>query len=359
MKLDRPKKAFIAGTAILAAISAAGLLIGRRPTIAKEGLPPRLTVSVMVMSDEEPKPDVLKALDLARKAPKALKWKLLDIDPARPEVHSARDAIPGFWGKAWLAPVGDAAAWIRKGDDGLLLWSRGPRGGDEHRLMELGKSGEHEIDVAFSPDAERFVASVGAMHQGVNQRKYASWLMRADGSDRTALPLPESDCIQDWSPDGHTLLVDSSPSSTFFHPGQGDPRWELRLANIDGTGLRTLATCRYIQEARFSPDGRTIAFIGIPESAEVIGLWSIGTDGQGPRRIIDFAEQGGSDARWSPDGKRLALCVHDLVKVKTASGSEGITIGDMRIEIVDLDGGNRRAIPTPAPYRLGSPLRWR
>ena len=67
----------------------------------------------------------------------------------------------------------------------------------------------------------------------------------------------------------------------------------------------------------------------------------------------------GPDACWSPDGKRLAIVLHDWPVGpdgrQTLSDSSD---ADYRVEVIDADGQNRRRLPLPKADFIGS-LDWR
>lgn len=338
----------------LAAV-AAGPLAAQRPEAAPKGtaLAKPSTAPKAKAAAEQERWLTVSALLSFKEGPRPFVWKLLDLDPDRPDAFSER-AVPDEVGAMiWLAPGGRALAWARGGRD-VTLWCRNADG-ETRPLMEVGKASETTVDVSFSPDAKRVVVSVGALSGGRDLRRYANWVMNADGSGRAKLSLPETDRVQDWSPDGLQLLADSTPDSTYFKPSQGGPRWELRQSNLDGTGAKRLALCRMVQDARYSPDGRSIAFVGVPESADHAGLWLLNADGTGLRQVADLRDQSAGHVCWSPDGKRLVFRVSDDAKVRLPDGRTGTTVRDMRLEIVDLDGKNRRRVVLPKSFDVGVP----
>jgi hypothetical protein len=71
---------------------------------------------------------------------------------------------------------------------------------------------------------------------------------------------------------------------------------------------------------RFSPDGSTIAY------GDRGGVWIVGVDGSGRRRLSD-----GDDPDWSPDGSTIVF-----------TRFRG---GRQKLWVMDADGGSRRAIP--------------
>ncbi len=67
----------------------------------------------------------------------------------------------------------------------------------------------------------------------------------------------------------------------------------------------------YISFARFSPDGKQIAFIKTPDTQIpfTIGeLWVMDADGSNARKLVDADAGHGYAANWSPDGKQNRFC---------------------------------------------------
>ncbi len=91
--------------------------------------------------------------------------------------------------------------------------------------------------------------------------------------------------------------------------GQGSELW---LAKRNGKVVELLYAdpFNYISFAHYSPDGKQIAFIKIPDSQTpfTIGeLWVINEDGKNPRKLADADAGHGYAANWSLDGARIAF----------------------------------------------------
>jgi hypothetical protein len=85
----------------------------------------------------------------------------------------------------------------------------------------------------------------------------------------------------------------------------------IHIVNSDGSNARVLTpggapgAAGFDEEASFSPDGRSIAFVRVVDpDTDQAGVFVIGTDGTGLRRLTDDA-RGAGHPRWSPDGKRI------------------------------------------------------
>lgn len=95
--------------------------------------------------------------------------------------------------------------------------------------------------------------------------------------------------------------------------------FDLQLARLDGSGLRTLTHTRdWDVDAQWSPDGRRLAFTRTaphPQGCSAGAVWVVGRDGRGAHRLAE-----GCGARWSPDGRRLVYVSpsgHDLRVVRS------------------------------------------
>jgi len=158
----------------------------------------------------------------------------------------------------------------------------------------------------WSPDGRR-VALAGA----IGKASQSMFIQASDGS-RTPLssPDPKNDYVpMDWSPDGAALLY-----------------WESDNQNQIGRyGVYPLAAnakpyplfenlTRNVQDARFSPDGKWIAFSSDQSGRSEVYVAPFGTSG----RAVQVSTKGGQNVRWMPDGKHLLYLAADYWVVSTA-----------------------------------------
>jgi Tol biopolymer transport system component len=135
-----------------------------------------------------------------------------------------------------------------------------------------------------------------------------------------------------WSPDGSRILVgttgldmlsiDVATGQSTTLPYQGNmPSFDatgqlitfstpsvIRVAKADGSGIiRSIfaPSGAFVQYARFSPDGKKIAFNAYPVAGENSDIWLVNADGTGLTRLVGGRTE---DTRptWSPDGQTIA-----------------------------------------------------
>jgi dipeptidyl aminopeptidase/acylaminoacyl peptidase len=117
---------------------------------------------------------------------------------------------------------------------------------------------------------------------------------------------------------------------------------ELHLARNDGRSATVLYADQYnyISFARFSPDGKQIAFIKIPDTQTpfTVGeLWVIEADGANARKLADADAGHGYAANWSPDGKRIAFVARENPQDENADQVSDALISNIYIIDVETD----------------------
>jgi Tol biopolymer transport system component len=165
--------------------------------------------------------------------------------------------------------------------------------------------------------------------------------------------IPITEFTYDLAPKPH------SDDFTFaFSRGLGSGS-EIWWAQRDGKVVQHLYADQYnyISFARFSPDGKQIAFIKIPDTQIpfTIGeLWVMGANGTNPRKLADADAGHGYAANWSPDGKRIAFVVRENPQAENADQSTDALISN--IYIVDVETGKLNQVTSFADGRVETPF---
>jgi Tol biopolymer transport system component len=172
-----------------------------------------------------------------------------------------------------------------------------------------------------------------------------TWIVNADGSEPRKLPIPETEQVDDWSPDGTWVLTGSHRDK-----GVGYQIYRMRLDGTDARGLTTTGKGVLNLDGRISPDGRQVAYWRIGDRQS--GVWVMDADGTNARRIFeatDGAIPGGPT--WSPDGQRIACSVHSERRHE-----KGYLVKfDHKLIILDHTGGAPVRVAPPLTSGLGNP----
>lgn len=312
------------------ALGGGGWLAGTRGSSFAQELPgernpaPNLTGRILLVADSSPN-DALNGLFLFDL--RSGKWQ---------RIHAAEEG-DRFFATAFptLSPDGRTVAYIKQprpnGFEGI--WTVPTAGGTEPRKI-------CEIDgwVSWSHDSRKLIVSGRARMRSLQLgERHPTWIMNADGSGRTRLPVPEENVVLDWSPDGKWLLTGYAYALT--------QDTVIEILHLDGTEKHRLADGRVVAgTCSFAPDSRSIVYVRSGDRLLDADLWRVDLDGQNHRRLYRKAEGTTvSGALFSPDGKWVAVTI---VNVR----ERGLP---RWIEILDKDGKPRRRIDLPfASYTL-------
>lgn len=152
--------------------------------------------------------------------------------------------------------------------------------------------GEDETP-AWSPDGSTvaWAASRTDLVRGVFKRP-------ADGSGNEELILRlDKHChVRDWSPDGHTLVIEIQD------PGSSGDIWRL---NLDGTPTATvfLQTPFNERNSRLSPDGRWLAYVSDESGRDEVYIQAFPQGGS----KVQVSSSGADQPVWSRDGRTLFI----------------------------------------------------
>lgn len=113
--------------------------------------------------------------------------------------------------------------------------------------------------------------------------------------------------------------------------------WRLEL---DATGKpktapqQIIASTRNDVDARFSPDGKKIAFASSRSGS--LQIWVAESDGQHPVQLTFFNDSLPGSPRWSPDGRQIAF--------------DARAAGNKDIYVISVEGGKTRRLTTESSW---------
>ena len=241
-----------------------------------------------------------------------------------------------FWGGIDLSPDGGevAFAWNRTGAYELYA---APLAGD--RIIQLTSSDTRSVSPRWSPDGRE----LAFMRDSVGNERFAIWIVDRDGEHERKLTADDAAMHRGiaWSPDGRSIACVANI---------GGGRFGIQLFDVATGARRALTDGTFDHERpRFSPDGKWILFESWREGSRVdADLYLIPSAGGDAIRLETRDGQRGDSqfARWSPDGRTIAF---------TSSAR-----GRREIALVDLEGpkATRLRYLTADPFDEERPI-WR
>jgi TolB protein len=155
-----------------------------------------------------------------------------------------------------------------------------------------------------------------------------------------------------WSPDGRHIAF-AQTVAVVNGDNSGSYRSAIYVVDADGSNLRRLTGRPGTDDIgiSWSPDGRYIAYVGLPDGSPLpslgagnapqdslgppLDVFVIGADGAGDRNLTNSSAND-SQPEWSPDGRRLAY--------QTSDGGTGY-----RLTVVLMDGPAAAGPPILGP----------
>jgi dipeptidyl aminopeptidase/acylaminoacyl peptidase len=205
------------------------------------------------------------------------------------------------------------------------LWVEHLERGTRVRVTEEGTSGQLPV---WSPDGTRLAYVAGSFEKPVVT------IAASDGTGViSTLPCPRFRCEpSDWSADGRWLLV------TALQGGAVDV-WMLSTATSGRP--RPLLTESFVErDARFSPDGRFMAYVSEETGRPEISVRTV--DGTPRREVVSVG--GGTQPVWSRDGTELLFVDPEgalrTVAVRQTSGGRPAIGSTRRINVPPIGTGH-------------------
>jgi len=250
---------------------------------ADGGAPARTGESVSIFNVPTPRPQL-------RWTPDGRSVSLLGIAEGRPEVFVV--AVPG----------GDARQATRA-PEGVAAYEWSPDGRSLAFLTVDSMSAEEERRRAD----KSFVIRAGAP-----ERATRLVVQRVDRPDALRILTPPSQYVDalSWSPDGREIAYSAAPRSGFS--AAYDAR--IYVADLESGAIRTVVDREGMNTGpRFSPDGRSIAFISTNGRRDIMASRSltIVAAAGGPPRAFLLDDAWVNEYVWEPDSRSILIQAND------------------------------------------------
>jgi dipeptidyl aminopeptidase/acylaminoacyl peptidase len=239
------------------------------------------------------------------------------------------------------------------------LWIADTVTGEGHQLTASKKS---STNASWSPDGKwiAFLSDRPGQISGSPEGKKQIYVIAADGGEARQLTKVETGVnIFAWSPDSKKMAFsadDPEPKAMKDRKEKyGDYEvvhadynmahlWTIDIpldetASIPAAKRLTEGTTFSVGEFTWSPDGTRIAFSAQRDpdliSSETADIYVVTVGDSKVKKIVNTS---GPDRnpQWSPDGKQIAY--------ETAAGSKYFFYTNMKIAVVDADGGTPRVL---------------
>ncbi len=265
---------------------------------------------------------------------------------ARPMPGDAASDTPR--GQVWLMPLsGGEPRRVTNLLNGATSFQWSP---DGTRLIVLSRSGPS--DAAKSPSDVRHYQHANYKFNDTgwfDDKRAHIWVVDVASGRSTQLTSRDAwnDSDPQWSPDGARVAFVSDRTGKAFDEGHNTDVWVIDAKGGPLTKISDHATGD--NSPRWSPDGRTIAFLSaVPEKTHP-KIWLAPSTGGSPSKLAaDGVDLIPTALRWSNDGKALYFetgykGTSQLFRVDLAARkATAVTTGDRTVHLVDISDRSGR-----------------
>jgi Tol biopolymer transport system component len=195
------------------------------------------------------------------------------------------------------------------------IWTVDTSGMVHRRLTDSGWN----VGGVWSPDG-------GTIYYDVWYRTgIVGYLMNADGSNKRPVPYRPPGLggwSLSWSPKGDLIAFTGKVDSTWMFT----PQTDIFVTDPAGTNVRRITFDEASGKARWSPDGKKIAFQSGGELSN--NVFVMDPDGSNRRQLTTHGKALPSEMLWSPDGEKI-LYVYEVAPRE-----------DRRLHVINADGSN-------------------
>jgi Tol biopolymer transport system component/DNA-binding winged helix-turn-helix (wHTH) protein len=302
---------------------------GHRPFWRRSSEPVRLTTGPLVWGGPLPSRDGKKIF--ARGI--TLRGELSRIEPKTGGPEPFLGGISAEF--VSFSPDGKSVAYVSFPEE--ILWKANRDGSNRVKLSGLP---DYPVNPRWSPDSKQILFALDALG------KRAIYLVSADGGNPQKL-LPDHDVDKsdgNWSPDGKRILFDwgwlNSPPE----------KRDLRILDLQSRQMTIVPGSTGLWSSRWSPDGRYIAALNLPETE--VRVFDVKT-----QRWTALPSSGGVDfPSFSHDSRYIYFLRYGrdqgIFRIPVTGGKEERVVDGAQWHTTGLFGFSMSLDPTDAPLIL-------